>query len=263
MFKKVLLILIVCCLSGAIHAAPPAAAESKVDQLDYRAEIRAAAQQAASTVTEADVGDVESFGLNKIYLGVEQTLPILVDSDCSGFDPANGVCIEPNPAPANTAIDEFNLGTLELPGKATNSLLCFTFTQFSNWFWNNSTATTANARMSLRPTVQIANDVLIGLTDISGNPFNGTVFVDPAAITVLTLEHTLPAGAVEFQGHSVTRSCTGGLVSARSLRAQGLTDEQIKDFFKEPMTITFGMAGNVSLVEFGQFFVGVRLYGDE
>jgi hypothetical protein len=188
---------------------------------------------------------------------------VVVQADCTGFDPDGGACIETNPAPAYTNIDEFNLGTLEIPAKASNSLLCFTFTQFSSWIWSNPTALTATARMGLRPIVQIENDALLGLVDNQGNPFNGTVFAAPAPITVLTLEHTLPAGASEFQGQTVTRSCTGGLVSTRSLRGQGLTDAQAKDFFKQPMTITFGMAGSVSLVEFGQFFVGVRLYGDE
>lgn len=238
------------------------AAGNKVDQMDLRAQARSAIQ-AASSVTVEDVGDVESFGLSKIYLGVEQTLPIIVQADCTGFDPAGGACIEPNPVPANTNIDEFDLGTIELPASATNSIMCFTFTQFSFWFWNNTSASTAVARMSLRPTVQIANDTLIGLSDGNGDPFNGTLFVDPAPITVFTLEQTLPSGAAELQSQTVTRSCTGGLVSARSLAGEGLTDSQIKDFFKEPMTITFGMQGSVSLVEFGQFFTGIRLYGDK
>lgn len=233
----------------------------EIDQLAGQA-AREAIRASAASVTEEEVGDVESFGRSKIYLGVEQTLPVIIQSDCTGFDPAGGVCVEPNAAPAATLVDEFNLGTIELPAGASNSLLCFTFTQFSFWLWNNPTASTATARMALRPTVQIENDVLIGLNDINGNPFNGTLFPDPSPITVFTLEQSLPSGAFEQQSQTVTRSCTGGLVSARSLAAQGLTESQIKDFFKEPMTITFGAIGSVSLIEFGQFFVGVRLYGD-
>lgn len=254
-------IFIATCFSFAqadpLDRVPDAAAG--IDRLAAKEAFRAV-RTAGGAVTEDEVGDVESFGRGKIYLGVEQTLPVIFDGDCTGFDPASGVCIEPNPAPAVTFVDEFNLGSIELPANATNSLLCFTFTQFAFWAWNNPTGATALGRMALRPTVQIENDALFG---VGHDPASNTLFADPGSITVQTLQHTLPDGAFEVQQHTVTRSCTGGLVSARSLAADGLTDAQIKDFFKEPMTITFGARGSVSLIDFGQFFVGVRLYGDD
>ncbi len=116
--------------------------------------------------------------------------------------------------------------------------------------------------MALSITVQIENDALLGLNDINGNPFNGTVFPAPAPIVVSTQQETLPPGAFELERERVTRSCTGGLVNARNLRAQGLTDAQVKDFFKEPMRITFGVSGNVALVDTALFSGGIRIYGD-
>ena len=219
--------------------------------------------------TAAEVGDADSFGNEKTYLGVAQTAGVTIQDDCTGFDPAAGVCIEHAAPPGTTSVDETGLGTIELPKKATDSILCFTFTQFSTWVWVNSTGSQQTGSMGLFLTVQIENEALIGLSDPGGNPFNGFLFLDgagiptPAGIVVSTSQTTLPDGAFEIQRERTTRSCTGGIVSANSLRAQGLTEAQIKDFFDEPMTITFGVAGSVSMTDFASFFGGIRIYGDD
>jgi hypothetical protein len=218
-------------------------------------------------LTEEEVGDVDSFGRDKTYLGVAQTTRVIIQADCSAAGP-DEICIEHAVPPASTLVDEEGLGMIELPGKASNSLLCFTFTQFSTWYWGNSTGSTQTGNMGLFLTVQVENDALIGLNDIDGNPFNGSLFLDsagvptPSGILVSTSQHTLPAGAFELQRERTTRSCTGGIVSARLLRAHGLTEAQVKDFFNEPMTVSFGVRGSVSMTELVQFFGGIRVYGD-
>ena len=218
-------------------------------------------------LTEEEVGDVDSFGRAKTYLGVVQTTPVIIQEDCTGAGP-DEVCIEHSMPPAGTSVDEEGLGTLELPGKATSSLLCFTFTQFSTWYWSNNTGTTETGNMGLYLTVQVESDALNGLNNIDGFPFNGSLFLDsagvptPTGIIVSTSQHTLPDGAFELQRERTTRSCTGGIVSARLLRAYGLTEGQIKDFFKEPMTVSFGVQGSVRMTELVQFFGGIRVYGD-
>ena len=219
--------------------------------------------------TEEEVGDADSFGNEKIYLGLAQTGGVTIQADCTGFDPAAGVCIEHAAPPGSTFVDETGLGAIELPKKASDSILCFTFTQFSTWAWANNTGSQQTGSMGLFLTVQIENEALIGLSDAGGNPFNGFLFLDgagtptPAGIIVSTSQTTLPDGAFEVQRERTTRSCTGGIVSANALRAQGLTDAQIKDFFDEPMTITFGVAGSVSMTDFANFFGGIRIYGDD
>ena len=217
--------------------------------------------------TEEEVGDADSFGRDKTYLGVAQTNPVIIQADCSGADP-DDICIEHAVPPALTSVDEEGLGMIELPEKATKSFLCFTFTQFSTWIWGNSTGSTQTGNMGLFLTVQVENDALNGLNNPDGFPFNGSLFLDnagvptPSGIVVSTRQHTLPDGAFELQRDRTTRSCTGGIVSARLLRAYGLTEGQIKDFFKEPMTLSFGVQGSVRMTELVQFFGGIRVYGD-
>ncbi len=239
--------------------------ESAADLLGAK---RSAAAMLKTGPTEDEVGDADSFGREKTYLGVTQTLPVIIQADCTGSDPEFEVCIEHAAPPGVTSVNETGLGMIELPDDATHSILCFTFTQFSTWAWANSTGSRQTGSMGLFLTTQVENAALNGLNDINGNPFNGSLFLDntgvptPIPIVVSTSQTTLPDGAFEVQRERMTRSCTGGIVSARSLRAQGLTEMQVKDFFKEPMTVSFGVAGTVSMTDFAQFFGGIRIYGD-
>jgi hypothetical protein len=52
-------------------------------------------------------------------------------------------------------------------------------------------------------------------------------------------------------------------VSKRALvQNYGLSETQATQFFKKPMTITFGSRGTVGMSTFANYFYGIRLYGD-
>ena len=216
----------------------------------------------AGSVTEADVGDPDSFGRAQTYLGVTQGGVILQD-DCTG-SPPEANCIELNAAPAFTNVDASDLAVINLPGKATNSILCFTFTPFASWNWFNGTGTQQIAQMFLRPSVRIESVVLEDpslIDPITGLPFNG-VLLDSTISTFLQ-NRTLDDGESDFQFRATTRSCTGGLVNKRTLSGvYGLSDAVIIEFFKQPITVSFGVRGSVSMVTAANYSVGVRLYGD-
>lgn len=215
-------------------------------------------------VTEETVGDPYSFGRKKTYLGVVQTRPVSLRDDCTGHPAEAGPCVEIVPAPGTTYVDEPDLGTIELPGRSTKSLLCFTFTPFAQWQWFNGTGSQQMARMALRPKVQIESDVLLDPSLIdpgTGLPFNGVLL--ESTISTFYQMRTLEPNESDYQFQSVTRSCTGGLVNVRALRdSYGLSDRVIRDFFRNPITVRFGTYGSVSMVTDASFSVGVRLYGD-
>jgi hypothetical protein len=218
---------------------------------------------AHAQVTEESVGDPDSFGRAQTYLGVVQA-GVRLEPDCSLFPPDGVPCIELAPAPAVTSVDEADLGTIQLPGKATNSLICFTFTPFGSWEWFNGTGVSQDARMFLRPAVRVESAVLADpslINPVTGLPFDG-VLLDTTISTFLQAR-TLDPGESDLQFRSTTRACTGGLVNPRVLRdAYGLSDSLIKDFFKDPITLSFGVRGDVSMVTSASYSVGVRLYGD-
>ena len=214
-------------------------------------------------VTEETVGDPDSFGRAQTYLGLAQPA-LFLEPDCSVLPPDFAPCVDLVPAPGVTSVDEADLATIQLPGKATKSLICFTFTPFASWQWWNTTATPQPARMFLRPLVRVESPVLEdpGLINPgTGLPFDGVLF--ESTVSSYSEVRTLDPGESEIQYRATTRACTGGLVSTRVLRnGYGLSDAVIKDFFKNPITLSFGVRGNVALVSSGSYRVGIRLYGD-
>jgi hypothetical protein len=217
----------------------------------------------AAAPTADEVGDADSFGRAVIYLGSAQTQPVLVQADCSDSDPTLERCIVSNPAPAPTTFNEANLATIALPAKASRSLLCFTLTPLASIVWQNPLGTPANARFSANALITIDNDVLDDPALIdpdTGLPFGGTMTVGLSTFSDL---HTLQPGETDNKNLFMTRACIGGIVSKRGLvEGFGFTETQAKEFFKKPMTLTFGARGTVALTDFLSYFYGFRLYGD-
>jgi hypothetical protein len=115
---------------------------------------------AAAAPTVEDVGDADSFGRNVTYLGLAQTLSVAVVDDCSTSDPTLERCIVANPAPAPTSFNEADLAAINLPAKATKSLMCFALTPIVQVQWENNLATPSTARFSGRALISIDNEVL-------------------------------------------------------------------------------------------------------
>jgi hypothetical protein len=215
-------------------------------------------------VTEETVGDPYSFGRDKTYLGVVQTRRVALRDDCTGVPPEAGPCIELEPAPLATNVEEFDLGSIELPGRSTNSILCFTITPFAQWEWYNDTGTQQTADMFLRPYVKIESDVLDDPALINPNtglPFDGVLL--ESTVSVALQSRTIDPNERDLQYRSFTRSCTGGLINIPALRdGYGLSERLIRDLFRNPITVTFGVVGHVSMVDWASYSVGIRLYGD-
>ena len=218
---------------------------------------------AAAAPTVDDVGDADSFGRNVTYLGLAQTLSVAVVDDCSASDPTLERCVVANPAPAPTPFNETNLATINLPAKATKSLMCFALTPIVQVQWENNLATPSTARFSGRALITIDNEVLDDPTLIdpdTGLPFGGVLSLSLSTYSDL---HTLQPGEIDFKTFQLTRSCIAGIISKRVLvDTYGLSDAQATQFFKKPMTITFGASGTFGLTSFANYLYGIRLYGD-
>jgi hypothetical protein len=218
---------------------------------------------AAAAPTAEDVGDPDSFGRNVTYLGLAQTMPVTLADDCSGSDPTLERCIVNNPAPLSTNFDEAGLATMNLPAKATKSLICFGLTPFISVEWSNPTGAMQIARFTASATITIDNEVLDDPTLIdpgTGLPFGGVLEL---GLSTWHNTHSIEPGEFESERSSQTRSCIAGIVNKRALvEGYGLSEAQATQFFKKPMTITFGARGSAQSSEFTNYFYGIRLYGD-
>lgn len=222
-----------------------------------------AAATATAAVTDAEVGDADSFGRNVTYLGLVQSQPVYTTSDCTGSDPTLERCIVAAPAPGLTVFDETNLGTLSLPKNASKSLLCFTLTPFIFNDWQNFTGSTQLARFRAVANITITNPVLDDPALIDPNtglPFGGRIDL---GLTTWSKTFTLADGGINTERSTQTRSCIAGIISKRSLvENYNLTEQQANQFFKKAMTLTLGASGTVSMSNFSQYFYGLRIYGD-
>jgi hypothetical protein len=228
----------------------------------------ALAAQAAPHPTVEDVGDADSFGRDVIYLGNAQTGNVTLQADCTP-DPVNPLpptdrCVVLNAQPAPTNWSEDGLATMKLPAEATKSLICFTLTPNAFFQFNNLTGVQQpNARFNAGAVITIQNAVLDDPTLIdrgTGLPYGGKIVF---SLSTYSESRSIAAGERAQKNLFLSRTCIAGLVSKRSLtEGFGFTEAQAKQFFKNPMTLTFGSRGQTQMVDFSNFFYGIRLYGD-
>ena len=160
-------------------------------------------------------------------------------------------------------LDEDGLATLQLPAESTKSLICFALTPNVNYEFNNLTGVPQpNARFTARAVITIENEVLDDPALIDPNtglPYGGQMTLP---LRTYSESRSIAVGEREQKSMFLSRHCIGGLVSKRSLVGSGLTEIQAKQFFKKPMKFTFGSSGTVQMVDFSNYFYGIRLYGD-
>ena len=270
--------------TAAVSAAPKSevSAARKQALVDARSEgrspvagasgknIRASIKTASTAAPTADqVGDADTFGHAVIWDGLLSTGTISLTSDCTPQpgDPLPGPddrCVTLNAAPAVTSFDLPNIGRMTLPGKTSHNILCHWTSANGVYSLFNGTGVSANARMRLSPYLIVESSVLSNplLIDPStGLPFNGSLRTAPG--TTFSDAQTLAANARVTERMSDSRVCIGGAISRQGLiQGYGLTNAQVDDFFKNPITLKFGLSGTAQLVDFASLIYGVRIMGD-
>jgi len=209
-----------------------------------------------------DVGDADSFGRSLQWLGLAAASIDLLP-DCSGEDPSMA-CQPLAPAPAATSFEFDDLAHIALPAKAANSLLCYWFSPFLVYGFDNPTASAAVGTLSYFPSLTVENPVLAtpGLIDpTTGLPFNGRL--ETAMTSTHRLEMPLPAGIHLDEVQRDSSVCIAGFVSRQALTdTYGLTAAQAKEFFKRPTTVRFNVRGQVQYVDSATLYFGLRIIGD-
>ncbi|NUO74988.1 MAG: hypothetical protein HOQ32_03150 [Lysobacter sp.] len=217
---------------------------------------------AAAAVTDEDVGDSDSFGRNLRWLGLADMSVELTDT-CPGSDPDAG-CQVLNPAPAFTSFAFEDLGHITLPGKSTQSLLCYWFSPVVTVRYANPTSNQVLARLRYSPTLTVENPVLAtpGLIDpTTGLPFDGKLLTGMTSSEMF--EVPLAPGVAFTERTRDSAVCIAGFISRKSLAdTYGLSDAQIKEFFKKPTTVRMNISGNAQYVESATMYFGLRIIGD-
>lgn len=257
---------------AVLFVIPPAAvaqARQRAMLGETSGDLRGKASRAAAARVEAraaaagSVGDLE-LGRNLTYLGVAQTMLVNLAPDCTGSSPADERCVTLSPSPEFTWFRELDLARIEVPAKATRSMMCFSLTPFALFeFLNDTGVPQPDAYFGVYAVIVVENGVLAdpALVDpATGEPYGGKLEV---LLGTYNESRSLAADERAYKRLSFSRSCIGGLLSTRALvEVWGLSEEQAAEFFRRPTTLRLGAEGGTALVSWANSFYGLRLYGD-
>lgn len=236
--------------------------------LTVAAYVAAPASVIAAPLTDADVGDADSFGKKVVWIGLVQTGVVVLAEDCTpdpDFPPGpNDQCVTLSAAPASTSFSYPDLGHVTLPGKSTDTLICHWVTPLVSYGFHNTTGAAALARFTLRATYRLESAVLANpalMNPLTGLPFNGGI--DIPGLPTYRNHQTIADGATQSHIIQSTRTCIEGMISKSTLvNTYGLTEAQAKSFFANPVTIRAGVSGDAALVSGASIIVGTRFTGD-
>ena len=221
--------------------------------------------RALPAVSDADVGDADSFGRKVTYVGIIASED--VDLEVSGCQPSTDPgyqCVTLNPQPQSTSFNFSDMGHITLPANSTHSLLCFQFTTIQSWEFNNETSSPAESQLDFNESVTIESPLLDDpslIDPTTGQPFAGKLTAGIG--TDIGDGGTLQPGQDRYHSAWSTRACQGGAISKSALKSiYNLPDNIVDRFFREPMTIRLNARGDATLVQFGGMTFGVRFYGD-
>ncbi len=253
-------------VSPDVHASrAPSPQALRTAQLASVSASRAKAAKAAPTLE--DVGDVDSFGREVVYLGLTSAF-LTLEETCPAPDPAvpDQFCQALNPTVgAATGFSYNDMARLKLPGKATKSLLCYWFSPLLTVGYSNPTTARATALFRYTPTLTVENPVLDDpalIDPTTGAPFGGQLLTSMSSSEVFQVPLEPGVGFTERTRDSAV--CMAGLISKRSLtESYGLTEAQATEFFKQPTTIRLNVTGSARYVSFAGLTMGLRVVGDK
>jgi hypothetical protein len=224
---------------------------------------RADATRAPAPTIE-DVGDVDSFGRNVVWLGLTSAF-INLDETCP-TDPANPdeLCQVLAPAPGFTSFNFEDAARMTLPGKSAHSLLCYWFSPVLTVNYTNVGATRTFGRFRYTPTLTVENPVLDDpalIDPTTGAPFGGQLLTSMTSSE--NYQVPLEPGVSFTERTRDSAVCMAGLITRRSLiENYGLTEAQAKEFFRKPTTIRLNVSGSAQNVGFASMVFGLRIVGD-
>jgi hypothetical protein len=254
--------------AGAAQAAQPAAA--RVAEAPWSADLPMPAKPSRSATASTpapsaspsadDVGDAASFGRNLTWLGLAAD-SVELSPDCSSGAPHCQILAA---APASTAFDFPDIARIKLPGKATNSLLCYWFSPYLQISYDNPSAAPVVAHLNYFPSITVENPVLDDPTLIdpsTGLPFGGSLLT--AMTSSERFEVPLAAGQHLTERERDSAVCIAGLLSRDALiNNYGLSEAKAKEFFKKPTTLRLNIEGSAQFVGSASLYFGLRVIGD-
>jgi hypothetical protein len=224
----------------------------------------------AAPITEADVGDADTFGHNAQYMGVASgfvqlmaACPAPTPTPTPPFNPNDSQCFNLAPAPATTAFSAVDVARIKLPKKATRNIIYPVVNLFLNFqLQNTSGSPQPSCFLNFTSHLTIESDALNDPSIIdpgTGLPAAGKfTFQFPY---IFRDDRSMQNGDRARRREVLVRVGNAG-INRQFLIANGLTDAQVTDLFKSAITIRMNIEGSAKFVTDANITCNMRLFGD-
>lgn len=225
----------------------------------------------AGPPTAAEVGDAESFGHSALYMGATSGFETLVPAGtCPAPTPTpspvpNGdsFCDELNPEPATTSFSHNNICRIQLPKKATRTVIYPVLNIFLNYQLQDTTGDVPNAHLFFTAGIAIESAALTGpdCTDPgTGLPCGGRM----SFLFNYTYrdDRAMHSGDRQRLRETLVRAGNTGLTKQQFRDSFGLTAATVDALFAGPMTVELDLSGSTKLVTDASITCNMRLFGD-
>jgi hypothetical protein len=226
----------------------------------------------AGPPTVDDVGDVDSFGKNAVFLGAQSGFITIQTDPCPAptpgpspsTNPANGdQCFQVTDTSVTTPFDAENSARINLPGDAAKSIIYPVLNFFYLYNMNNTTGAPAQARFQFTANITIVSDVLNDPSCIDPNTSaacGGKLTFQFTPNRVFDDRH-LDTGEHAQVRMTFSRAGNAG-ISKANLIGEGLPPMLVDKLFHKPMTLQLNVVGSVRDVDFANITDNMRLFGD-
>jgi hypothetical protein len=226
---------------------------------------------AASLLTAAahSANDQGSFGRDVRWLDVgkgayAQYIYTTLPSNCTVAAPGPVRCVTiADPTAINTYTEQ-NISRIDLPGYATNSLLCTSVSPYFEVGFANRTSARVHGEAFINIDVTIESPVLNNpalINRSTGQPFSGKIVV--RGVTNYWEALSLQPNDYAQKSSTNSRQCVNGIISVSALQSiYGLSAYQARSVFANPMSVTLSSTATLENVMEYRLQVGFRLFGD-
>lgn len=219
--------------------------------------------RASAAPTVEEVGDVDSFGRNVRWLGVQQMNIDLLET-CPAEPPFDGYACQTLAAAGPTSFAFEDVARFVLPKKASKTILCHWFSPFLSLAWNNPGGSHELGTLTYQPTLTVENPVLDDpalINPQTGLPFGGSLLTGMTASERIVAP--LAPGMAYDELHRDSATCIAGFVSKKGLMLNyGLSEALADEFFRKPMVVRMNIQGTAENLADARMVFGLRIVGD-
>ncbi len=225
----------------------------------------------AGPPTVDDVGDVDSFGKNAVFIGAQSGFITIQNAPCDpsptptpSSNPSNGTqCFEVTDTSVTTPFDAENSARINLPGDAAKSIIYPVLNFFYTYNMNNTTGAPAQARFQFTANITIVSTVLNDpscIDPFTSAPCGGQLVFQFTPNRVFDDRHLDTAEHAQMR-MTLTRAGNAG-ISKANLIASGLSPTLVDKLFHKPMTLQLNVVGSAKNVDFASITDNMRLFAD-